>query len=686
MSRSAYARTSIATGDAPTAPPVDAARAKPKRQWQTPIPWGTDWIDQNRKFLFIIAIVPFILTFNGRWRIGLDSALYRGLGHALASGKGYHFGEFATKQAYPGLPLLLAGLEKVFGPTTFRPVPVLLLLVTLALLTLAVVYRLMLMHFPRWIAVAVTVALALNARFVSLTSEVLTDIPFLFGLVTALYGWELLRRAENKIEGASPRWRSLLIMCGGLAVAASMRPTFWIVAAAWGIISGFGLLFGPLRRFHLMALVSLLVVWAAMIAVDPRTGKGIHFNPLSGGYEEEAFDALQAAAQHFDPDMRSPSLMARIKDNLPKLLDRHLSAAFTGQPLPRVAAIVIAILLILTPAFYFRRRPLWALLVPLMIAVTLVLSTEPRYYVMIMPLLLLGWILMFHSVTSRIPGGWGDLILLSAICSIVGINISKIIPLVIEQHRVPIWASSARFYKEQAPIIKLAEVVRERTTPDDKIIAPSASVVAYLSDRQVLRQREVLPLRTSIRHAPQRLATMKPNYVVLPWKVYRDKDPEIARLIQRRVLVPGKKIAKVDGGMTLAHARVVVRRGDWREGAAPKNARASLHKVQGHKFVPAHRKAAMRRARERATRQTSATTRPIISPTPHETAPSHSPAHSGTASSKKKKKHSTSSPAHHAPTTAPSALVPPDYWPVAQHSCGWLNLPVFTSMSCTFAC
>jgi hypothetical protein len=317
-----------------------------------------------------------------------------------------------------------------------------------------------------------------------------------------------------------------------------------------------------------------------------------------------------------------------------------------------------------------------------------VLSTEPRYYVMIMPFLLLGWILLFRSITTRIPGGWGDLILLSAICSIVGINISKIVPLVIEQHHLPIWASSERFYKEHGPIIKLAQVVHERTTPDDKIIAPSAPVVAYLSDRQVLRQREVLPLRTSIRHAPQRLATMKPNFVVLPWKLYRDKDPEIARLIQRRVLVPGKKIAKIDGGMTLAHARVVVRRGDWREGPAPRSAKASLHKVTGHKFVPAHRRAAIHRARQRTARKISATTQPALSPSPspHQAAPHSTPSHSVSSSSKKKKKHSASAPSHHPPTTAPSALAPPDYRPVAPCPCAWRKRAVFTSMSCMCTC
>src|SRR5438874_10227784 len=250
-----YPRSTIATR--PPAAPPEMSREKPVRQWQPAIPWATDWIDKNRKLLFAIAVLPYLLTFNGRWRIGLDSATYRGLGHALAMGRGYHFGEFATRQAYPGLPLLLAGIEKIFGPMTFRPAPVVLLMLALSLLTLAVVYRLIGMHFPRWIAVCVTVGLAINARFVSLTTEVLTDVPFLFGLVTALYGWELLRQSQGARNTSRHTWRSLLIMCGGLAVAASMRPTFWVVAAAWGIVCAWGLIRGPQRRFFAIALIAL---------------------------------------------------------------------------------------------------------------------------------------------------------------------------------------------------------------------------------------------------------------------------------------------------------------------------------------------------------------------------------------------------------------------------------------------
>jgi hypothetical protein len=70
--------------------------------------------------------------------------------------------------------------------------------------------------------------------------------------------------------------------------------------------------------------------------------------------------------------------------------------------MPKVFAVAVFGILFVSPLFLVRRRPLWALLVPLTIGVTFVLSTEPRYYVMIMPVLLLGWVLAWRSVSVRL--------------------------------------------------------------------------------------------------------------------------------------------------------------------------------------------------------------------------------------------------------------------------------------------
>ena len=41
------------------------------------------------------------------------------------------------------------------------------------------------------------------------------------------------------------------------------------------------------------------------------------------------------------------------------------------------------------------------------IAVTLVMTVAPRYYIMVLPLLTLGWFLLNFEIAQRVPrGGW----------------------------------------------------------------------------------------------------------------------------------------------------------------------------------------------------------------------------------------------------------------------------------------
>ena len=205
-------------------------------------PWLTDLIVKHRKLLLAISLIPLIVTFNARWRIGLDSSIYRGLAQSIARGDGYHFGDFGTHQVYPGLPVILAGFDKLFGENVYRPIGPLMLMVAVSLLILVVTYRLIARHYPLWIAVMVTCGVAINSWFIDLTHEVLTDIPFLLGLMAALLGWDLLRAATSKRQHT----KAAVLMSIGLALAATMRPTFWILCLAlacawlWGFVRGTG--------------------------------------------------------------------------------------------------------------------------------------------------------------------------------------------------------------------------------------------------------------------------------------------------------------------------------------------------------------------------------------------------------------------------------------------------------------
>lgn len=600
---------------------------------QPKIPWLTNLLVRYRRILMALCVLFYLLSFNGRWRIGLDSSIYRGLARNIARGEGYHFGEFGAEHAYPGLPLLLAGVNKLVGDNPFRPALAQFLIVIMALLTIWVTYRLIQLHYPEWMAVTVACGLAINGRFLELSNELLTDVPFLLGLMSSLYGWELLRAAR----APGQRTRALTLLTAGLLLAAVMRPTFWVLALAWLCACAWGLIVGP-RKFYLTTLAILLLVWIAFACFDPRT-KG--FAPLGGGYEREAISIVTDSSST-ETDSRIASLSRRILEDAPKLLAVHLPAAFLGQVPAPALGVAISLLLIGSSVFMIRRHPIWALLIPFTVGVTIVLSTAPRYFVMILPMLLLGSLLLLTRLTDRIPGGWGDLVLLLALGAVTGTNIGRSIPFIVSQHSVPISDSSLSFYTKYRdgkflPVIHMADIVRQRVRRDENVVAPAAPVLAYLSDRPVLMERDLLPPHRSPRRYPEYVAAHNIRFAVFPASAYRDKNPELARLIQLHVINPTKKIARTDG-LLLARVFVYVPPGDWREGPhTPMTSHATTKKSIKH-----------------GTTKRAASDRKHKPPTRHRLAAPPASTQSTTQAapvSKKKKPHA---PATTSPTTAPA--------------------------------
>src|SRR4051794_31224824 len=187
---------------APVSPKLDykLPQTAPRRVSEPVVPWIANGLIKRRKLAILASLIPIIVSFNGRWRMGLDSSIYRGLSRSLASGNGYHFGDFGTHQVYPGLPVLLSGITKIFGENVYRPLPTLVLMLLMSFTTLALVYRLIARSYPEWMALCVTIGVAVNSWFVRLSHDVLTDIPFLLGAMAGLLGWDLLQSAKTTRE------------------------------------------------------------------------------------------------------------------------------------------------------------------------------------------------------------------------------------------------------------------------------------------------------------------------------------------------------------------------------------------------------------------------------------------------------------------------------------------------------
>jgi hypothetical protein len=587
------------------------------------VPWIANGLIKRKKLAIVASLIPLIVSFNGRWRIGLDSSIYRGLARSIATGNGYRFGDFGSHQVYPGLPVLLAGITKIFGEHVFRPVVPLVLMVGMALLTLVLVYKLIARTYPQWIAICVTCCMAVNSWFVDLSHEVLTDIPFLLGAIAALLGWDILRTAETR----KSRTKAAILMVAGLALAAAMRPTFWILALSLVCYWVFGLIRGLFKggwQLHATCLGIVVMLCIGFWTLDPRTSGGFH--PLSGGYESEMLEAVQdSKGAQVEVDAWQAPFPVRVRTEVRHLFASHLAAMFLGQELPAFANVIHSITLVGTSLLVARKQPVWAMFIVFTICVTVMLSSAPRYYVMILPFLLLGTFLLLSKIGQWIGGGWHDLVWGIAILPILVLNIAKIVPFVWEQQRVPFYESDMRFYEvyrsgKFLPVIHLADLVHEKVPPGVRIITPSAQIVRYLSDRDAMMQRELISTKRSVKHYPERLASLNIVYAAFPAKIYQDKEPVLAQLFRHGVILPGKRMGMVDG-IRLAHAIITIPPGDWTKTIVMAATKPTTKKAKPTSKPTTEQLEARARKARRAAATQAAATRAATQPKKHKKHP-----------------------------------------------------------------
>ncbi len=528
------------------APPV---RGKPAAAQIKFIPWITKY----RWWIFGTLFVFYAIAFTGEWRIGRDSALYRGMGHGLATGHGFGYSEFGKRQIYLGLPLMLAGLEKVFGGSA---VPPLIAMHLMAIGCLITTYKLVSLRFSQWLAICVTALVGFNGWFVELTNEILTDIPFLFGLLLALYGWERLRiwgigekpagEAGAVIERASKHpWVSLLILLVGLALAAVTRPTFWIVGFAWALVCLWGLLAGPGRKFYAICLSVLLVVWLAVLLLDPRV-KG--FNPLGGGYERDAMHSIQRAGE-------------TIAKQLPEMLSGQLAYSLFGSKWGPGLTEAMTVVALAASLMLLRINPLWTLLIALTVITTLLMTTVPRYYTMVMPLMVLAWMLLAVEIAWRVPVKWADYVLILAVALIFVPSVSRVCKVIGEQRHLNRDARESDGPKWKH-VLDMAEIVRKNVPQGAKVIGPGATIMSYVSDRQVLMWRDLMPANIPPQEYPEHLSKLGITHAVFPPTVYRKGENPIRDLMEHGVIVPVRRVSRTRE-MVLAQVQIVVPPGDW---------------------------------------------------------------------------------------------------------------------------
>jgi hypothetical protein len=462
------------------------------------------FVDAHRRVLLFGVLALYLLGFNGQWRLEPDSALYLTIGRNLAEYRGYTYHGVSHHLAYPGLPWLLAGLFKAFGSGSLLPAHVALLLFGFA--ALALTYRLFLLHAGRPTAVLMTVLLGLSRTFYRYNFELLSDVPFLTGVMAFLVGYEAVffRRydrdaREDSFDDASasgargkPRWYDWLLLAGGLSLAMVMRPTMWALLAAVVAAVFLSMFKRPVRKGRLAVGAAILVAAVAagllFYRLDPRrTGRP----DAAGDYEFAFIDALTSG---------SHELAAKLRTNLLAILHPSASESLFGIDLGHLDIGPYAVSVSAIPSLFciavallvFRRRLLWGVWVSMTLLMMAVTVVHVRYFLQVMPLLLYGYWLGVVWLNRRAaergrPRAVGRAELASAVllAALVGFNLLRVGSLVVEQRHLPFLAS----YRDGkfAAVPQVSELLRSSTPEKSWVLAPQkfGRVLTYYSGRYV---------------------------------------------------------------------------------------------------------------------------------------------------------------------------------------------------------
>jgi 4-amino-4-deoxy-L-arabinose transferase-like glycosyltransferase len=490
------------------------------------------WVESKRWWLWGFVVICYLSAFNGQWRPQPDAALYLSIGRNIAEGRGYTYLGRPNAVAYPGWPVFIAGAFKVFGSDSLLPVNILITLI--ALLTVALVYRLVWIHSGRPTAVIVAVGTALTKAFFVYGFELWSDMPFAMGVMAFLAGYEgAVQRPNRPVERLSlPARKCLdwgLLICG-LMTAIAMRPTGWpllVAVAITLVVDAIG------RRIRWVTLAGLstgfLAIAATFVSLSYRSSHG-----FGDVYTHFVVDRLTGES--------STSVLPALLANARSLFEWAASdILFQVRLGPYFNAIIGAIVLLLGFSL-FRYRLLWGLWFCFLLATILAAQeTLDRYFLPVLPLLVFAW---WKAIvrTNRV----GSLPMANLVCVyLLGfgmiLNFTKDCGIIFQQRTRPFLTFYDRGTFEAVP--EFARQLQKHTQPDAIVFAcaPYSRVTAFLSRRYVTN-----PLEYSFARAG---SEKRPIYLIEP--LDESTKPKMQSLLKEYGLVEGPALFTTKPSRTL---------------------------------------------------------------------------------------------------------------------------------------
>lgn len=335
----------------------------------------TRWADRYRWAVLVLVVGTYLLAYNGEFRGQPDTGLHLTIARSLYMGEGFVHPLGDEVRANPGLAYLLAGTMHLAGPEPFALAHA--VIVGLALATLAVAFCWFRLHLGRPAAVLLTATLGLSVTFFQYAFYLMTDMPFLLGAMLFLWGWDRL------LKHHAPRLADLLLLAAGMGIMVAFRTvaiTFLgavAVALVWHVVRS-----GDRRLWITGGAVLGVCVVGMAAAVISSHGTASEDGP-------RIIADTQIIAERF-VNFRQ-TVTEDIPRNTARLFKDHMANAMIGVRMGDVTNSVIALAVIGLGLALFRRHPLGALLVLAFVVQTLMFMVVERYYLAILPVLLLGW-------------------------------------------------------------------------------------------------------------------------------------------------------------------------------------------------------------------------------------------------------------------------------------------------------
>lgn len=381
--------------------------------------------DRHRRWVFLAIVLLYAAGFNAQWRLEPDSGLYLSIGRNLAEGLGYTFHGKDHRLAYPGVPVLFFAIFKAFGPDSLVPHLVAMWLMGLA--TLALTYRLFLLHAGRPTAVLVTLGVAVSRVFYRYSFELLTDLPFLLGVMAFFVGYEAVfhrrsppddrspdyapsgvHRSNLHLSGgpdapgsvrqgtASARWFDGVLLVGGLGFAVAARPAMLALVAAAVLAALWSLVRGRARWGHLVVVALVVGAVALFYMKDPRQQPRDPKTDVSTSYVEED-QLFQLKAE------RLTKMLTTAEGNLGAVFDNALPRATFGVPVAPGINVALGLAIAVAGLLLVRARPLWGMWVlATLLMVLLVPKPLDRYFLPTVPVMVYAWWTFTRGVEARL--------------------------------------------------------------------------------------------------------------------------------------------------------------------------------------------------------------------------------------------------------------------------------------------